>query len=138
VFDSRGVLLAIFVPALYFYTMLEGIRDCDAPADGLGRAIGRPSDETKQRLARQARSFLPVLLKTGLTLREAALIEGHRLDLPGLRIQAESQRSYVNGPLAGHLLGYVGEVSAEQQDEPAFAGLVQGSFVGKTGVEKTF
>src|SRR5437899_6668609 len=138
IFDRQGELLANNVPSFNLYMTLEDIRDREALAAGLEHLIGLPSDETKKRLARQARSYLPVLLKTGLTLREAALIEGHRLDLPGLRIQAESQRSYVNGPLAGHLLGYVGEVSAEQQDEPAFAGLVQGSFVGKTGVEKTF
>src|SRR2546425_9771831 len=77
-------------------------------------------------------------LKSGLTLREAALLEGHRLELTGLRVQAESQRNYVHGPLGSHLLGYVGEVSPEQQEEPDFAGLVQGSIVGKAGVENTY
>jgi penicillin-binding protein 2 len=55
-----------------------------------------------------------------------------------VRIQAESQRNYLHGFLASHLLGYVGEISQEQQDEPAFNDLSIGSIVGKSGVEKSF
>ena len=38
----------------------------------------------------------------------------------------------------GALLGYVGEVSAEQLEKPEFAELHQGSIVGQYGVEKSF
>lgn len=138
IFDRRGELLANNVPSFNLYLTLEDIRDRDGLAASLEELLGLPRSETKKRLAHQAKSYVPILLKPGLTLREAALVEGHRLDLPGLRIQAESQRNYVHGSLGGHLLGYVGEVSPEQQDEPAFADLTQGSIVGKSGVEKTF
>lgn len=138
IFDRHGELLANNVPSFNLYLTVEDIRDRENLAASLETLIGLPRAEIKKRLAQQARSYVPILLKAGLTLREAALIEGHRLDLPGLRIQAESQRNYPQGPLAGHLLGYVGEVSPEQQDEPAFAGLSQGSIVGKAGVEKTY
>lgn len=138
IFDRRGELLANNVPSFNLYLTLEDIRDRDGLAASIEELIGLPRTETKKRLAHQAKSYIPILLKAGLTLREAALVEGHRLDLPGLRIQAESQRNYLHGSLGGHLLGYVGEVSPEQQDEPAFADLLQGSIVGKSGVEKTF
>lgn len=138
IFDRHGELLANNVPSFNLYLTVEDIRDREGLAAALEYLIGLPRAETKKRLALQARSYLPILVKAGLTLREAALIEGHRLDLPGLRIQAESQRNYPQGSLGGHLLGYVGEVSPEQQDEPAFAGLPQGSMVGKAGVEKTY
>lgn len=138
VFDRHGELLANNVPSFNLYLTVEDIRDREGLAAALEDLLGLPRAETKKRLALQAKSYVPILVKAGLTLREAALIEGHRLDLPGLRIQAESQRNYPQGPLGGHLLGYVGEVSPEQQDEPAFAGLPQGSMVGKAGVEKTY
>ncbi len=138
IFDRHGELLANNIPSFNLYLTVEDIRDREGLATALEDMIGLPRAETKKRLALQAKSYVPILLKTGLTLREAALIEGHRLDLPGLRIQAESQRHYLHGPLAGHLLGYVGEVSPEQMDEPAFEGLFQGSIVGKAGVEKTY
>jgi len=138
IFDRHGELLANNVPSFNLYLTVEDIRDRDGMAAALEELIGLPRAETMKRLIQQAKSYVPILLKSGLTLREAALLEGHRLELTGLRVQAESQRNYVHGPLGSHLLGYVGEVSPEQQEEPDFAGLVQGSIVGKAGVEKTY
>jgi penicillin-binding protein 2 len=138
IFDRHGELLANNVPSFNLYLTVEDIRDRESLAVSLENLIGLPRAETKKRLDLQAKSYVPILLKAGLTLQEAALIEGHRLDLSGLRIQAESQRNYLHASLAGHLLGYVGEVSPEQQDEPAFADLSQGSIVGKAGVERTY
>jgi len=138
IFDRHGELLANNVPSFNLYLTVEDIRDRDGMAAALEELIGLPRAETMKRLIQQAKSYVPILLKSGLTLREAALLEGHRLELTGLRVQAESQRNYVHGPLGSHLLGYVGEVSPEQQEEPDFAGLVQGSIIGKAGVEKTY
>jgi penicillin-binding protein 2 len=138
IFDRRGELLANNVPSFNLYLTVEDIRDREGLAAALEELIGLPRAETMKRLVQQAKSYVPILLKSGLTLREAAILEGHRLELTGLRVQAESQRNYVHGSLGGHLLGYVGEVSPEQQEEPDFAGLVQGSIVGKAGVEKTY
>jgi len=138
IFDRHGSLLANNVPSFNLYLTVEDIRDRDGLAAALEDLLGLPRAETHKRLVLQARSYLPILVKSGLTLREAALIESHRLDLPGLRIQAESQRNYPHGGLGGHLLGYVGEVSPEQQHEPALTDLPQGSIVGKAGIEKTY
>ncbi len=138
IFDRHGELLANNVPSFNLYLTVEDIRDREGLAATLEGLIRLPRAETMKRLVQQAKSYVPILLKSGLTLREAALLEGRRLELTGLRVQAESQRNYVHGPLGSHLLGYVGEVSPEQQEEPAFAGLVQGSIVGKVGVEKTY
>jgi penicillin-binding protein 2 len=138
IFDRHGEMLANNVPSFNLYATLEDTKDLDSLAATLEELIGLPQADTKKRVARQPRSYFPILLKSGLTLREAAIIEGHRLDLSGLRIQAESQRNYLHGLLASHLLGYVGEISQEQQDEPAFTALTIGSIVGKSGVEKSF
>ena len=138
IFDRRGELLANNIPSFNLYMTPEDTKDRDGLAASLEQLIGLPQAETKKRFARQSRSYIPILLKSGLTLREAAMIESHRLDLSGVRIQAESQRNYLHGLLASHLLGYVGEISQEQQDEPAFNDLTIGSIVGKSGVEKSF
>lgn len=138
IFDRRGELLANNIPSFNLYATREDTKDLNSLAVSLEQLIGLPQAETRKRFARHSRTYLPILLKSGLTLREAAVIEGHRLDLSGLRIQAESQRNYLHGFLASHLLGYVGEISPEQQDETAFTDLTMGSIVGKSGVEKSF
>jgi penicillin-binding protein 2 len=66
------------------------------------------------------------------------LIESHRLDLPGVMVQVESQRNYPGGVTASHLLGYVGEISAEQLEKAESSDLHQGSIVGQYGIEKSF
>jgi penicillin-binding protein 2 len=138
IFDRRGELLANNVPSFNLYATVEDAKDLNGLAVSLEHLIGLPQAETKKRFARHSRTYLPILLKSGLTLREAAVVEAHRLDLSGLRIQAESQRNYLHGFLASHILGYVGEISQEQQDETAFTDLTMGSIVGKSGVEKSF
>src|SRR3989449_6676314 len=113
IFDRHGELLANNVPSFNLYLTVEDIRDREGLAAALEDLIGLPRAETMKRLIQQAKSYVPILLKSGLTLREAALLEGHRLELTGLRVQAESQRNYVPGPLGSHLPGYVGEGSPD-------------------------
>ena len=84
-----------------------------------------------KKLAVRGAKQLPRKIKDRLTLKEATLIEAHRLDLPGVMVQVESRRNYLGGVAASHVLGYVGEVSAEQLDKPEFAELHQGSIVGQ-------
>jgi penicillin-binding protein 2 len=79
-----------------------------------------------------------IKIKAGITLKEVALIESHRLDLPGVVIQPEYQRHYPLGTSASHVLGYVGEISESQLKDPEFSDLQQGRIIGQYGVERTF
>src|SRR2546427_637198 len=81
IFDRHGELLANNVPSFNLYLTVEDIRDREGLAAELEDLIGLPRAETMKRLIQQAKSYVPILLKSGLTLREAALLEGHRLEL---------------------------------------------------------
>jgi penicillin-binding protein 2 len=138
IYDRNGVLLANNVPSFSLYVSLEDVKDRDVLVDQLTTLIGLDPELVRKKLAARGAKQLPRKLKDRLTLREATLIESHRLDLPGVMIQVESQRNYPSGIIAAHVLGYVGEVSAEQLEKPEFAELHQGSIVGQYGVEKYF
>jgi len=88
IFDRRGELLANNIPSFNLYATVEDTKDLNGLAVSLEYLIGLPQAETKKRFARHSRTYLPILLKSGLTLREAAVVEAHRLDLSGLLIQA--------------------------------------------------
>jgi penicillin-binding protein 2 len=62
----------------------------------------------------------------------------HQQNFPGVGYELSSVRSYPNGDLAAHLLGYVGEISEAQLDSDAFPGYRAGETVGKAGVESTY
>jgi penicillin-binding protein 2 len=138
IYDRNGILLANNVPSFTLYVSLEDVKDRDLLIDQLSNLLGLDVELVRKKLTARGSKQLPRKVKDRLTLREATLVESHRLDLPGVMVQVESQRNYPGGVMAAHLLGYVGEVSSEQLEKPEFAELHQGSIVGQYGVEKYF
>ena len=138
IYDRHGVLLANNVPSFSLYVTLEDVKDRDALVQQLTDLLGLDPAVIRKKLGGKGSKLLPRKVKDRLTLRDATVIEAHRLDLPGVMIQVESQRNYPGGVTAAHLLGYVGEISADQLEKPEFADLHQGSVVGQYGVEKSY
>ncbi|HET6674372.1 MAG TPA: penicillin-binding protein 2 [Nitrospiraceae bacterium] len=139
IYDRNGVLLANNVPSFSLYVTLEDVKDREGLVSTLATLLNLEPDFIQKKLSIGRLSKLqPRKIKDRLTLREATIIESHRLDLPGVMIQVESQRNYPGGAIAAHLLGYVGEISSEQLEKPEFADLHQGSIVGQYAVEKFF
>lgn len=137
IYDRNGLLLANNVPSFNLYVELRDVEDRDALLHRLQSLLDFDDTELAEKLRHQKSRTL-VKLKSGLTLREAAIIESHRLSLPGVVIQPEYQRNNPQGMFAAHLLGYVGEVSEEQLGQDAFAELSQGTIVGQYGVERAY
>ncbi len=57
-------------------------------------------------------------------------------EYPGVDIDTEPLRSYVDPSIAPHILGYVGKIYAEEYEELAAKGYKMNDTVGKAGVEK--
>jgi len=138
IFDRHGVLLANNVPSFTLYVTLEDVKNREELVKTLSDMLGLDREFIRKKLGGRGGKLVPRKIKDRLTLRDAVLVESHRLDLPGVMVQVESQRNYPGGVTASHLLGYVGEISAEQLDKPDFSDLHQGSIVGQYGVEKSF
>ncbi len=137
IYDRHGKLLANNVPSFNLYVELKDVRDREALIQKLVEYLAVDASELGKKF--RARGTLTrVKLKGGLTLREAALIESHRLDLPGVVVHPEFQRNNPQGPYAAHVIGYVGEVSEQQLAREDFQGLHQGSIVGQYGVERKY
>ncbi|MFH1755169.1 MAG: penicillin-binding transpeptidase domain-containing protein, partial [Candidatus Latescibacterota bacterium] len=54
---------------------------------------------------------------------------------PQLRVETKARRRYRSGPLAAHVLGYVGEVSGEDLASENLRGYQAGDMIGKSGLE---
>jgi penicillin-binding protein 2 len=65
-------------------------------------------------------------------------LKEHTLEFPGVEVEKSFLRQYPFKSLATHLLGYVGEVDANDLDQQLFQGLLGGAHVGKNGVERTY
>lgn len=138
IYDRHGVLLANNVPSFSLYVTLEDVIDREVLIQQLTDLLGLDPALVRKKMTTKGSKLLPRKIKDRMTLRDATLVESHRLDMPGVMIQVESQRNYPGGVTAAHLLGYVGEVSADQLEKPEFIDLHQGSIVGQYGVEKSF
>jgi len=137
IYDRNGKLLANNVPSFNLSVQLKDVDDQEALIQRLVEYIKIDQAELTKRF--QVRGTLTrVKLKSGLTLREAALVESHRLELPGVVVHPEFQRNNPQGPYAAHVIGYVGQVSEQQLSQEDFHGLHQGSIVGQYGVERKY
>ena len=69
-----------------------------------------------------------------------SVIEERRSLFPGIYVEMRPRRRYVLGPAAAHVLGYVGEITAEELASPEYltGEYDRGMTVGKLGMEKQY
>lgn len=85
-----------------------------------------------------AQGFQPVQVADGLDYERFAAVSVRLPDLPGVSPRQGYSRFYPSGAAVGHLIGYVGTVSAEEYQENKDPLLITPGFkVGKDGLEKT-
>lgn len=108
-------------------TLVEILSDSEITYDSIKQSI----------TAQRNRLFEPIIIKRDIPIELVTVIEERKRNLPGVNINAEPQRYYTYGTLAGHLLGYVHSIK-EELEQPGFEDYSMGALVGKTGVEKTY
>jgi penicillin-binding protein 2 len=96
----------------------------------------------------QGRRYEPILIKRDIDMTMLTRIEEKRQELPGVSIEVEPIRDYpldpVSGhPLAGHILGFVREINADEiaewnrnTEEGRY--YQSGDLIGKSGLEKSY
>ena len=137
-FDKNGVPLVDNRPAFTLSLIPRELPREDQSRDAvLGRVASLlqiPYQELEESVARvPSDSFLPVRVRRGLTLEDMAKIEEWKLELPGVIVEVEPQRTYPNSRFAAHLLGYVREANDEQLKGGRYR---RGDMVGQSGLER--
>ncbi len=140
IFDRHGDLLVNNIPSFNLYLVLADIQDRTRVLERLSKIVEVSPDEISRRIEKRKKGdpYAPIKIKEDLSMREVARIEGHGLELPGVKIEAEFKRDAVSGPLAAHLLGYVGEVTQDQLNKEAYAQVKSGMIIGQYGVEQSY
>jgi penicillin-binding protein 2 len=67
-----------------------------------------------------------------------SVLEEHRLDFPRLIIMSVPKRYYPDGPTVASFVGYTGEVSETELNDPKYANYKPGQQIGKGGLEKQY
>ena len=140
VFDRHNQMLVDNRPAFNLYIILKDAKPLDETLEKLSGLMKETAAELKQRIDKDRKrgAYTPILLREDIGRDLLATIEVHKFDLPGVVVSVSPRRHYLFETNAAHLLGYVGEISAEELGREVYAGLKGGDFIGKVGIEKAY
>ncbi|MGF1602985.1 MAG: penicillin-binding protein 2 [Thermosynechococcaceae cyanobacterium] len=79
-----------------------------------------------------------VRISQGLSFAQVVALSERSDELVGVELDKEALRSYPHGELAAQLLGYIGEINAEEFAERKDKGYRLGDVVGKSGIEAQY
>jgi penicillin-binding protein 2 len=82
--------------------------------------------------------YEPIVIKQELTPGDLSFVESHRDFFPELVLIQAQRRLYPQDGMMAHVIGYTGEVSEAELDQPDFAKYNPGDVVGKFGIEKQY
>jgi penicillin-binding protein 2 len=138
--DREGRLIVDNYPSVSCFLVREQNRNIDADLPLIAKGLNLDLEQLKATLHRfrAAPGYQPIPIKQDISPDEQAFIEAHRNELPELETIDEERRLYPRDGFAAHLIGYVGEVSEEDLNNPKFAYYEPGDVVGKAGVEETY
>jgi penicillin-binding protein 2 len=141
-FDRKGKVIATtrLTHAAYLWPMAQQRADWSQKLDRLSQLLGVPKEEI-QRKVEQAGYNSPTLIRIARSLNPAQItaLEEYSNELKGVvEVDIETVRHYPNKSLASHVLGYTGELNAEELAQRRPEGYRMGDIVGKMGVEAAF
>jgi penicillin-binding protein 2 len=139
-FDRENRLIVDNYPSVSCFLVREQNPHVDADLPLIARGLDLDLEQLRATLRhyRASPGYKPIPIKLDVTPDEEAFIEAHRNELPELETIDEERRLYPNDGFASHLIGYVGEVSEDDLNQPRYAAYEPGDVVGKAGVEETY
>jgi len=139
IFDAEGRILADNDRVLTVAVDWQVIRNSDNRAEIFRRLSGWvdvPVEEMEARFDSEVYSpFLPMPVAEDIDERTAIAIKERVEDLPGVEILEQSRRVYPYSPLASHVVGYMGRITAETKDFYKGKGYFLNERVGQFGIE---
>ena len=105
----------------------------------LSVVLAVPEAELRRRVDDDRYSpFKPAPIAEDVPEEKLIYIREHQDDFPGVEVVPRTRRNYPSGPLAAHLLGYVGEINDRELATRKDAGYKAGDTIGKSGVEASY
>jgi penicillin-binding protein 2 len=139
-FDRYNRIIVDDYPSVTCFLVREQSKNVEADLPFIAKGLDLKLDDLRATLHhyRSEPGYQPIPIKDEVTPDEQAFIAAHRNELPELETIDVERRLYPRDGFAAHLIGYVGEVSEDDLNNPRFAYYEPGDVVGKAGVEETY
>ncbi len=139
IFDRKGRILASsrLTHSAYIWPLAQKYETWDLTVQRLSQILNLPEAEIRDPVEAAGYNS-PTRIRVGrdLTPQQITAIQEYSGDLQGVDVDIEHVRDYPNKKLASHVLGYTGELNAEELKERAPRGYRLGDIVGQMGVEE--
>jgi penicillin-binding protein 2 len=140
-FDRKGNILASsrLAHVVYLWPIAQPKEKWGETIERLAKYIAVPATTITAKLEQEGyNSPNLVRVSSAISPKLVTLLSEHSMDLPGVQVEPEAVRYYPNGDVAAHVLGYTGEITAEELPELKEKGYRPGDVLGKAGVEYAF
>lgn len=141
ILDRKGRVLAgnSFSYSVFVWPMAAKKSNWPRTLELLAQILKVPEEEINHRV-QQAGVNSPSLIRVaqGISQAQIVALEEHRAELEGIEIDREAMRLYPHGEIAAHILGYIGELNAEELEERRDQGYRLGDVIGQMGVEASY
>ena len=144
--DRRGTVLVDNRPSFDVFVTPAFCQHCFTEvlpklAQYLGWDEGQKAHaEQLVKVGKRDAPFQQMPVRVDLTRDELDVLSAHLLELPGVDVVPVAHRSYHEGPVLSHVLGYMNEINEDELErldaKGAHYGL--GDFIGRRGVERFF
>lgn len=141
ILDRNGKVLATSRPQYVVLAVPELLESNHQAFNALKDILGLTQKELKKIMSSErAAAYAPVRVKTDVDVNVIAKIMEHRAILPGVDVELDQLRSYPDGALCCHILGYIKEIDAEELKKFNDEGrnYRPGDYVGKSGIERQY
>jgi penicillin-binding protein 2 len=113
--------------------------EAEATLAHLSEILGVPAQELGEELdTKLYYSYQPVPVAEFVPEQVFFKVREEPEKFQGVEVVEQSVRSYPQDSLAAHLVGWVGQINAEEIDDPRFEGYGPSDLVGKAGIEATY
>lgn len=109
----------------------------DDVVNRLAKLLNVPAQDIKERVG-DAEGVDPIRIKYDVSLEIISIIEEQKDLFPGVIIEVQPIRKYINNQLAAHAIGYVAEISDEELENRKGQDYRIGDIIGKYGLERFY
>ncbi|MDD5594105.1 MAG: penicillin-binding protein 2 [Candidatus Margulisbacteria bacterium] len=136
IYDRNGRVMVANRPIFSVQVLPELLASADTGKRD--RILNKLGELLGEKIEVKVSAGRPIIVKNNIPPEVAVRIEEQKAALEGVVVSVMPVRYYPHGSVASHLLGYVGEIEADDLKRLKGEGYRLGDSVGKDGVEKLY
>jgi penicillin-binding protein 2 len=139
IYDRHGEVIAENLPAYSVSITAPNVDSLRAALSQLASTLQLDQYQINAAIRRYRRApTRPTVVLPDASIDIVSVLEEHRLDFPRLIIQSVPKRYYPDGPMVASFVGYTGEITESDLNDPRYANYKPGQEIGKAGLEKQY